>query len=109
VTDSSDRQKEKHSEQRISTLRGIKIDRSDERENAFDSVRVKREFDSNETEASLPDSRKRRGGRMGIEESNQNRTESQQISGLMEAFATLPFSTTIRRWQLGIVSEIIGY
>jgi hypothetical protein len=29
------------------TLRGIKIDWSDEYENASDSIRVKREFDSN--------------------------------------------------------------
>jgi hypothetical protein len=38
---------EKHFEQRISTLLGIKIDSSDECENASDSIRVKWEFDSN--------------------------------------------------------------
>jgi hypothetical protein len=32
---------------RISTLRGIKIDSSDEYENASDSIRVKHEFGSN--------------------------------------------------------------
>jgi hypothetical protein len=37
---------EKHSEQKISTLRGIKIDRSEEDENARDSIRVNREVDS---------------------------------------------------------------
>jgi hypothetical protein len=39
---------EKHDEQRISTLRGITIDRSEEDENADDSIRVNTEFDSNE-------------------------------------------------------------
>jgi hypothetical protein len=49
-SDESDVQYEKHDEQRISTLRGIKIDSSDEPENAHDSIRVNREFDSNEIE-----------------------------------------------------------
>jgi hypothetical protein len=40
-------QKKKHPDPRISTFLGIKIDRSDERENASDSIRVKSEFDSN--------------------------------------------------------------
>jgi hypothetical protein len=39
--------KKKHFDPRISTLFGIKIDGSDEYENASDSIRVKREFDSN--------------------------------------------------------------
>jgi hypothetical protein len=47
VIDESDSQHEKHFEQRISTFFGIKIDRRDEDENASDSIRVKREFDSN--------------------------------------------------------------
>jgi hypothetical protein len=47
VIDESDVQKAKHFEPRISTFLGIKIDLSDECENAFDSIRVKREFDSN--------------------------------------------------------------
>jgi hypothetical protein len=38
----------KHFEQRILTLDGITIDSSDESENADDSIRVNREFDSNE-------------------------------------------------------------
>jgi hypothetical protein len=36
----------------MSTLRGIKIDSREEAENAPDSIRVNREFDSNETENS---------------------------------------------------------
>jgi hypothetical protein len=47
VIDESDPQNEKHSDPRISTLCGIKIDRSEEKENALDSIRVKCEFDSN--------------------------------------------------------------
>jgi hypothetical protein len=43
---------EKHSEQRIWQLRGIKIDRSEESENARDSIRVNRESDSNKTDLS---------------------------------------------------------
>jgi hypothetical protein len=45
--DESDSQSEKHFDPTISTLRGIKIDSSDEDENANDSIRIKREFDSN--------------------------------------------------------------
>jgi hypothetical protein len=47
VIDESDSQDEKQFEPRISTFRGIMIDSSDEYENASDSIRVKREFDSN--------------------------------------------------------------
>jgi hypothetical protein len=43
---------EKHSEQRISTFRGIMIDSSDDDENADDSIRVNRESDSNEIDKS---------------------------------------------------------
>jgi hypothetical protein len=43
--DESDRQFEKHNEQRISTLRGIIINWCDESENASDWIRVNREFD----------------------------------------------------------------
>jgi hypothetical protein len=39
---------EKHDDPRISTLLGITIDSSDENENAEDSIRVNRDFDSNE-------------------------------------------------------------
>jgi hypothetical protein len=42
----SDSHHEKHEEPRISTLRGIIIDWNDEYENALDSIRVNREFDS---------------------------------------------------------------
>jgi hypothetical protein len=48
VIDESDLQHEKHFDTRISTFLGIKIDSSDEYENAADSIRVKCEFDSNE-------------------------------------------------------------
>jgi hypothetical protein len=34
------------------TLRGISIDSSDENENAFDSIRINLEFDSNEIDES---------------------------------------------------------
>jgi hypothetical protein len=47
VIDESDLQFEKHSDPRISRFLGIKIDSSDEYENASDSIRVKRELDSN--------------------------------------------------------------
>jgi hypothetical protein len=47
VIDESDSQNEKHSDPRISTLRGITIDESDDKQNARDSIRVKCESDSN--------------------------------------------------------------
>jgi hypothetical protein len=47
VIDESDSQYEKHFDRRISTFLGIKIDSNDEDENAFDSIRVNCEFDSN--------------------------------------------------------------
>jgi hypothetical protein len=43
----SEKQYEKHSDPRISTFLGIKIDWIDDSENALDSIRVNREFDSN--------------------------------------------------------------
>jgi hypothetical protein len=52
VIDESDLQHEKHEEPRISTFLGINIDSSDECENANDSIRVNREFDSNEIDES---------------------------------------------------------
>jgi hypothetical protein len=42
----------KKDDPRISTLHGITIDWSDENENANDSIRVNREFDSNEIDES---------------------------------------------------------
>jgi hypothetical protein len=47
VIDESDLQYEKHLDSRISTVLGIKIDSSDENENAAESIRVKCESDSN--------------------------------------------------------------
>jgi hypothetical protein len=52
MIDESDSQSEKQFESRISTLLGITIDSSDEDENASDSIRVNREFDSNEIDES---------------------------------------------------------
>jgi hypothetical protein len=46
--DESEEQCAKHDEPRISTLHGITIVGSDDSENAFDSIRIKREVDSNE-------------------------------------------------------------
>jgi hypothetical protein len=47
VIDESRSHSEKQDDPRISTLFGIKIDSSDEDENASDSIRIKCEFDSN--------------------------------------------------------------
>jgi hypothetical protein len=47
MIDESDLKFEKHSDPRISTFLGIKIDWSDEYEHALDSIRVKCEFHSN--------------------------------------------------------------
>jgi hypothetical protein len=52
VIDENDLQHKKHSDSRISTLFGIKIDGSDEPENPSDSIRDKREFGSNIIELS---------------------------------------------------------
>jgi hypothetical protein len=50
--DESELQPKKHNDPRISTFRGISIDRSDDSRNAFDSIRINREFDSNEIDES---------------------------------------------------------
>jgi hypothetical protein len=47
--DESDPQYEKHDDPRISTFRGISIDRSDENLNADDSIRFNREFNSKQS------------------------------------------------------------
>jgi hypothetical protein len=78
----------------------MKIDRSREEENASDSIRVNREFDSNVTKWNVFDARKMPFGRMRIDESNQTRTGSQKIPGPMEVLLIDPFATTIRRWEL---------
>jgi hypothetical protein len=52
VPDDSDLQCEKHFEQRISTLNGIKIDSSADFDKTDDSIRVNREFDFNEIDES---------------------------------------------------------
>jgi hypothetical protein len=50
--DEGDFHSQKHDEPRISTLLGRTIDRSDDSENAFDLIRINREFDSNEMDES---------------------------------------------------------
>jgi hypothetical protein len=50
--DESDLQYEKYDEPRISTQLGIIIDLSDDPENASDSIRTNRGFDSNEMDES---------------------------------------------------------
>jgi hypothetical protein len=52
--DESDLHSQKHFDSRISTFLGIKIDSSDDSENASDIIRVKREFDSNAINESDP-------------------------------------------------------
>jgi hypothetical protein len=66
VIDKSDLQNEKHDEPRISTFLGITIDSSDDSENAFDSIRVKCEFDSNEIDESDSQSEKHSDPRISI-------------------------------------------
>jgi hypothetical protein len=53
VIDESDLHPVKHREQRISTLLGIKIDRSDEYANNSGAIRVKCECDSIEMEQNI--------------------------------------------------------
>jgi hypothetical protein len=53
MIDESDLQDEKHFDPRISAFFGILIDRSDENENASDSISVKRESDSNTIDLSV--------------------------------------------------------
>jgi hypothetical protein len=52
---------EKHKEQRISTPRGISIDRSEHDENADDSIRCNPEFDSNQIDENDSHDAKQKG------------------------------------------------
>jgi hypothetical protein len=52
--DESDSQDEKQDDPRISTFRGISIDRSDDFENASDSIRFNPDDDSNDNNSILP-------------------------------------------------------
>jgi hypothetical protein len=85
VIDESDSQNEKHSEPRISTLRGIRIDESDDLENAFNSIRVKCESDSNVTDESDLQHEKHSGPRVStlrgimIDESDDSRNANDSI------------------------------
>jgi hypothetical protein len=66
-------------------LRGIKIDSSDEDENASDSIRVNREFDSNEIDESDLQSEKQFESRIStflgimIDSSDENENTSDSI------------------------------
>jgi hypothetical protein len=62
--DERDPQPEKQLKQRISTVRGITIDFSEESENAEDSIRFNLESDSNEIDESDPQSEKQRKPRI---------------------------------------------
>jgi hypothetical protein len=59
-------QKAKHLEQRISTVRGIRIDRSDGCQNAPDSIRLNRELDSKEMDLSDAHREKQNAQRFSI-------------------------------------------
>jgi hypothetical protein len=50
--DESDVKLVKHDNPRISAFHGISSDSSDQHDNAFDSIRINREFDSNEIDES---------------------------------------------------------
>jgi hypothetical protein len=52
VIDESDLQDKKQRDPRISTVLGTRIDLSEDSRNANDSIRVNREFDSNEIDES---------------------------------------------------------
>jgi hypothetical protein len=85
VIDESDLQHEKHSDPRISTFLGIKIDSSDENKNASDSIRAKCEFDSNVIDESDLQFEKHRDPRIStflgikIDSSNENGNSSDSI------------------------------
>jgi uncharacterized protein YecT (DUF1311 family) len=60
----SDLHLEKQNDPRLSTARGITIERSDECENASDSIRINRECDSNEINVSDSQLEKHSGPRI---------------------------------------------
>jgi hypothetical protein len=64
VIDESEEQYEKHCEPRISTFRRVKIDSSDENENASDSIRFNCGFDSNVIDESELQSEKQNESRI---------------------------------------------
>jgi hypothetical protein len=66
--DKSVKQFEKHDDPRISTFRGIRIDRSHDSENAYDSIRFNREFDSNENDENDRQDEKHDDPRISISE-----------------------------------------
>jgi hypothetical protein len=92
VIDESDLQYEKQDDPRISTFLGIKIDWSDENENAYDSIRVNREFDSKIMNWSFLYPL-----RITIEFGIQEREISGRFQGDAVTVLTEPSSTTTRR------------
>jgi hypothetical protein len=89
----SDLQFEKHFKPRISTLLGIKIDWSDEDENANDSIRVKREFNSKKMNGTCSYS-----WRQTIEFGIQAWIMWELFSEENERMSIKPLRTIIRRW-----------
>jgi hypothetical protein len=100
VIDESELQHEKQDDPRISTLFGIKIDWSDEYENAFDSIRAKREFDSKTIHPSL-----QAPFRKTIEDGIQVRRISEMPSSETVTVSTEPRFTTTRRSEKYAESE----
>jgi hypothetical protein len=104
VIDESDLQYEKHFDSRISTFRGIKIDSSDENENTSDSIRVKREFDSNTIDLSTSGAFQKPNrlvGRCQLKKIIEFGIQERRISGLLspqsETILIDPPLTTTRR------------
>jgi hypothetical protein len=100
VIDESDLQDEKHFDPRISTLFGIKIDSSDEHENASDSIRVKCEFDSKTIHSSL-----QAPFRKTIEDGIQTRRTLETPSSETVTVSIEPRLTAIRRSEKSVESE----
>jgi hypothetical protein len=99
VIDESDLQDEKHFDPTISTFFGIKIDWSDENEdeNAFDSIRVNREFDSKQIHCNFVVSFKGPRPNRRIDSGIQTRTIWIKSDLNCVKVSTKPLPTTIRR------------
>jgi hypothetical protein len=92
VIDESDVQYEKQFDPRISTFLGMKIDWSDENENAEDSIRVKCEFDSKTIILTCQWS-----FTITIESGIQNRSIAKGENAVSETILIEPSFTIIRR------------
>jgi hypothetical protein len=104
VIDESDLQDEKHFDPRISTFRGFMIDSSDDFENNSDSIRVKRQFDSNTIDLSAPGSfvmPNLSAGRAQFRKIIESGIQTHRISVLLSPQCVTvliePFLTTTRR------------